>query len=60
MKFQCSWNKAFLTVLKKTVADGDLIQTKNSYKLSAALKEKLADAVEKAVQKKDKEMVKNQ
>ena len=30
-------NTTFLTALKKTVANGDLIQNKNSYKLSATI-----------------------
>ena len=33
-------NATFLSALKKMVADGDLVQNKNSYKLSADFKKK--------------------
>merc|ERR1712210_38859 len=38
-------NSMFLTTLKKSVASGDFIQIKNSYKLSPEYKKKLADAL---------------
>jgi len=38
-------NSVFLTTIKKSVADGDFIQIKNSYKLSPEFKKKLADAL---------------
>ena len=37
-------NGMFLNALKKAVADGDLVQVKNSYKLSADYKKKAAAA----------------
>ena len=37
-------NSTFLTVLKAGVANGDFVKVKGSYKLSADLKKKLADA----------------
>mmetsp|Transcript_27889 Transcript_27889/g.55913 ORF Transcript_27889/g.55913 Transcript_27889/m.55913 type:complete len:159 (+) Transcript_27889:51-527(+) len=41
-----SWkNSVFLTTLKKSVAGGDFIQIKNSYKLSPEYKKKLTDAL---------------
>jgi len=36
-------NKSFLTALKKAVDDGDLVQSKSSYKLSADYKKKSAN-----------------
>ena len=47
-------NATFLAALKKAVADGDLVQTKNSYKLSADYKKKAAAASKpkKALKKK--------
>ena len=47
-------NATFLAALKKAVADGDLVQTKNSYKLSADFKKKAAKGAKKAAPKKKK------
>ena len=35
-------NSVFLTTLKKSVADGDFVQIKNSYKLSPEYKKKVS------------------
>ena len=52
-------NKQFLNALKKMVADGDLVQTKNSYKFSAdykkAAKKKQGGKKKKAAKKKEEE-----
>ena len=37
-------NSVFLTTLKKSVADGDFVQIKNSYKLSPEYKKKVSRA----------------
>ena len=45
-------NATFLSSLKKAVADGDLVQVKNSYKLSADFKKSLAKKSKPAPKKK--------
>ena len=45
-------NATYLAALKKMVADGDLVQNKNSYKLSADFKKKASKPKKKAAPKK--------